>query len=85
MQFVEFFQVSDCRYLQEIEIIFAGIMKIGDVATEGGTPVIVLADAAVEQQVVPPSERTRTFYGLRSHGHLPKAKKTYDPFRSANC
>jgi hypothetical protein len=48
MQFVRFFQVSDCRYLQEIEIIFAGITKIGDVAMEGGTPVIVLADTAVE-------------------------------------
>jgi hypothetical protein len=55
----QFFQVSDWRYLQEIEIIFAGITKIGDVAIESGTPVIVLADAAVEQQVVPPSERTR--------------------------
>jgi hypothetical protein len=76
MQFVQFFQVSDCRYLQAIEIIFAGITKIGDVAMEGGTPVIVLADTAVEQQVVPPSERTRAFYdGLRSHGHLPKPEK----------
>src|SRR5258707_15270466 len=52
MHFVQFFQVKDCRYLQEIEIIFAGITKIGDVAKEGGTPVIVLADTAVEQQVV---------------------------------
>ena len=42
---------------------------------QGGTPVIVLADAAVEQQVVPPSERTRTFYRLRSHGRLPKPEK----------
>jgi hypothetical protein len=75
MQLVQFFQVSDCRYLQEMEIIFAGITKIGDVAIEGGTSVIVLADAAVEQQVVPPSERTRAFYGLRSHGHLPKARE----------
>jgi hypothetical protein len=84
MQFVQFFQVSDCRYLQEIEIIFAGITKIVDVAMEGGTPVIVLADTAVEQQVVPPSERTRAFYSLRSHGHLPKKGKTDEPFRSAN-
>jgi hypothetical protein len=75
MQLVQFFQVSDCRYLQEIEIIFAGITKIGDVAIEGGTPAIVLADAAVEQQVVPPSERTRAFYGLRRHGHLPKGRE----------
>jgi hypothetical protein len=76
MQFVQFFQVSDCRYLQAIEIIFAGITKIGDVAMEGGTPVIVLADTAVEQQVVPPSERARAFYdGLRSHGQLPKQEK----------
>jgi hypothetical protein len=59
MQFVQFFQVKDCRCLQEIEIIFAGITKIGDVAKEGGTPVIVLTDTAVEQQVVPPSERAR--------------------------
>jgi predicted secreted protein len=29
MQFVQFFQVSDCRDLQEIEIIFAGVAKIG--------------------------------------------------------
>ena len=42
---------------------------------QGGTPVIVLADAAVEQQVVPPGERTRAFYRLRSHGHLPKIMK----------
>ena len=64
MQFVQFFQVSDCRDLQEIEIIFAGVTKIGDVTIEGGTPAIVLADTALEQQVVPPSERTRAFYGL---------------------
>ncbi|MCP3392822.1 hypothetical protein NLM27_29150 [Bradyrhizobium sp. CCGB12] len=75
MQFIQLFQVGDCGYLQEIEILFAGIAKIGDVAVEGGTPVVVLADAAVEQQVVSPSERTRTFSGLRTHGHLPKAKK----------
>jgi hypothetical protein len=31
---------------------------MGDVAMEGGTPVIVLADTAVAQQVVPPSECT---------------------------
>ena len=34
MQFVEFLQVSDRCYLQLIEIIFAGITKIGDVARE---------------------------------------------------
>jgi hypothetical protein len=49
MQFVQLFQVSDGRYLQQIEIIFAGIAKIGYVAKKGGTPVIVLADAATEQ------------------------------------
>jgi hypothetical protein len=75
MQFVQLFQVSDRRYLQEIEIIFAGIAKIGDVPKEGGTPVIVLADTTMEQQVVPPSERTCAFYGLRSHGHLPKVRE----------
>jgi len=32
MQFVQYLQVMDCRYLQAIEIMFAGIMKIGDVA-----------------------------------------------------
>jgi hypothetical protein len=32
VQFVQLFQVSYCRYLQELEIIFAGITKIGDVA-----------------------------------------------------
>jgi len=75
MQFVQFFQVSDCRDLQEIEIIFARVMNIADVAIEGGTSAIVLADAAVEQQVVPPSERTRAFHSLRSHGHLLKPEK----------
>jgi hypothetical protein len=85
MQFVQLPQVCDCRYLHEIEIIFAGITKIGDVAIEGGTPVIVLADTAVEQQVVPPSEGARAFYSLRSHGHLQKSeRKTDEPFRSAN-
>jgi len=54
MQFVQLFQVSDRRYLQEIEIIFAIIAKIGDVARESGTPVIVLTDTTMEQQVVPP-------------------------------
>jgi hypothetical protein len=48
MPFVQFFQVSDCRDLQEFEIIFSGMPKIGDVAIEGGTPVIVLAHTAVE-------------------------------------
>src|SRR6478609_1789925 len=85
MQFVQFFQVTDCRYLQEIEIIFAGITKTGDVAIEGGTPAIVLADTAVEQQVVPPSERARAFCGWRSHGHLPKGREGLSSrFRSAN-
>ncbi|MDA9438790.1 hypothetical protein XH98_06580 [Bradyrhizobium sp. CCBAU 51745] len=85
MQFVQFLQVSDCRYLQETEIIFCGIRKIGDVAIEGGTPSIVLADVVVSQQVVPPSKRTGAFYGLRTHVHLPKdQRKTDDPFRSAN-
>jgi hypothetical protein len=75
MQFVQFFQVSDCRYLQAIEIIFAGITKVDDVAMEGGTPDIVLADIAVEQQVVSPSERTRAFYAGLGHGHLPTPEK----------
>src|SRR5689334_757771 len=85
MQFVQLFQVSDCRYLQQIKIIFAGLTKIRDVAVEGGTPVIVLADAVVTQKVVTPSECTRTLCGLRSHGHLPIAqKKTNNRFRSAS-
>jgi hypothetical protein len=42
------FQVSDCRYLQEIEVIFTGIAKISDVTIERGTPVIVFSDIAVE-------------------------------------
>jgi hypothetical protein len=75
MQFVQLFQVSDRRYLQEIEVIFAGFAKMGDVAKEGDAPVIVLADTTMQQQVVPPSERTRAFYGLRSHGHLPKVRE----------
>jgi hypothetical protein len=44
--------------LQESEIIFAGVMKIG---VEGRTPAIVLADTVVEEHVVPPSESTRAF------------------------
>jgi hypothetical protein len=68
MQFVEFLQISDCRYLQETEIILAGTTKIGDVTIEGGAPAVVLADTAMEQQVVPPSERTRAFCDLRNHG-----------------
>jgi hypothetical protein len=75
MELVQFSQVSDCGYLQEIEIIFAGVTNVGDVTIEGRTPAIVLIDIAVSQQVVPPSERTCTFYGLRSHGHLPKIEK----------
>jgi hypothetical protein len=47
LQFVQFFQVYDCGDLQDIEIIFAGITKIVDVAIESGTPAIVLVDTAV--------------------------------------
>jgi hypothetical protein len=84
MQFVQFSQVSDCGYLQEIEIIFAGVTNVGDVTIEGRTPAIVLIDIAVPQQVAPPSERTCTFYGRRSHGHLPSfLRKNDQPFRSA--
>jgi hypothetical protein len=75
MQFVKVFQVSDRRYLQEIEITLAGITKVSDVAIQGGTPVIVLTDTTVEQQVVPPSKRTCAFYRLRSHSHLPKIRE----------
>src|SRR5215208_2756723 len=71
VQLVQVSQVSDCSYLQQSEIVFAGITKIGDVAMEGRTPVIVLADAAVAQQVTAPSECTRSLYGPRSHRHLP--------------
>jgi hypothetical protein len=71
MQLVQVLQISDCSYLQASEIVFAGTTKMGDVAMEGGTPVIVLADTAVAQQVVPPSECTRALYGRKSHGHLP--------------
>src|SRR3954454_14592143 len=44
VQFVQALQVSDCGYLQEIEIEIAGIAKIGEETMAGGTPVIVLAD-----------------------------------------
>jgi hypothetical protein len=85
MQFVQLFQVGDCGYLQETEITYAGITKIGDVAMKRGSPVIVLGDTRVAQQVVPPSERTRAFFCLRSHGHLSKRqRKTGASFRSAN-
>ena len=48
VQFVEALQVAGCGYLQGIEIEVAGITKIGEVTMEGGTPVIVLPDAAVD-------------------------------------
>jgi hypothetical protein len=70
VQFVQALQVTDCGYLQEIEIEIAGITKIGEITMEGGTPMIVLADTAVDEQVVPPGERARTFCGLKSHEHL---------------
>jgi hypothetical protein len=70
VQFVQALQVTDCGDLQEIEIEIAGLTKIGEVTMDGGTPVIVLADTTVEQQVVPPGERARTFCGLISHEHL---------------
>jgi hypothetical protein len=70
VQFVQALQVADCGYLQGIEIEVTGITKISEVTTEGGAPVIVLADTAVDQQVVPPGERARTFCGVRSHKHL---------------
>lgn len=77
MQFVQLFQVGDCRYLQTTEIIFAGITKIGDVAMKRGTPVVIFVDTAVEQQAVSPSERARAFYdGLRRDGAPPKARET---------
>jgi hypothetical protein len=63
MQLVQVSQVSDCSYLQESEIVFAGTTKMGDVAMEGGTPVIVLADTAVAQQVVPPGEELSLNFG----------------------
>jgi len=58
MQFVKLFQVSHRRYLQTIEVIFAG--KIGDVTQEGSAPVIVFSYIAMDQQVAPPSERACT-------------------------
>jgi hypothetical protein len=75
MQLVQFFQVSDCGDLEEIEIISASVTNVGDVSIESRTPAIVLIHIAVSQQVIPPSECTCTFYGLRSHGHLPKIEK----------
>src|SRR5215467_3373616 len=83
MQFVQLSQISHRRYLQEIEIIFAGITETGDVAIHGGTPTIVLA-TAMQQQVVSPGKCTRNFYSLRSHdAQLLRAKMTDDLFRSA--
>src|SRR5829696_2483985 len=84
MQLVQVSQVSDCSYLQASEIVFTGMPKMGDVAMEGRTPIVVLTDTAVAQQVVPPSECTGSLYGRRSHGHLPIFfRKTDQPFRSA--
>ena len=48
VRFVQALQVTDCGYLQEIEIEIASITKIGEVTMEGGTPVIVLPDTAVD-------------------------------------
>ena len=86
VQFVQALQVTHCGYLQAIEIEIAGITKIGEVTMEGGTPMIVLADTAVDKQVVPPCERARTFCGLRRHEHLTKkrGKKVSPQVRSAN-
>jgi hypothetical protein len=75
MQFVQLFQIGDCGYLQATKITNAGITKISDVAMKSGTPAIVLGDTPVAQQVVPPSERARTFFCMRSHGHLPKDRE----------
>ena len=50
VQFVQALQVADCGYLQDIEIEIAGITKIGEVTMEGGTPMIVLADTAVDRR-----------------------------------
>jgi hypothetical protein len=75
MQSVQILQVSDRCYLQETEIIFAGFAQTGDVAREGSAPVIILADTAMEEHVVPPSECTCTFYGLSSHGRASKNQK----------
>ena len=84
MEFVKPFQVSDGRYLQEIEAIFTGITKIGDVAIKREAPVIVFADTAVKKQVVPPSKRTCSLYRLTGMGTSLSQKKTDVPFRSAN-
>jgi hypothetical protein len=75
MQLVQLFQIGDCGYLQVTEIMYAGITEISDVAMKRGSPVIVLGDTPVAQQVVPPSERARTFFCLRSHRHLPKDRE----------
>jgi hypothetical protein len=49
MQLVQLFQIGDCGYLQQIEIMYAGIRKISDVAMKRGSPVIVLGDTSVAQ------------------------------------
>jgi hypothetical protein len=81
MQFVQIFQVSHCRYLQDIEIIVAGIAKVGDVTIEHGSPAIILPDTAVTQR--------------QANAHAPSMarevmstsqffqRKTDEPFRSA--
>jgi hypothetical protein len=75
MQPVKVFQVGDGSDLQEIETLPAGLLKIADIAKEVGTPRVVLTDTGVDQQVVPPGERTRAFRSWASHMAPPKKQE----------
>jgi hypothetical protein len=57
MQFIQFLQEGDRRYLQEIELILAGFTKIGYVAMEGGTPICGAAYSSAKRM------RTRLLRG----------------------
>jgi hypothetical protein len=84
MQPVKVFQVGDGSDSQEIETLPAGLLKIADIAKEVGTPRVVLTDTGVDQQVVPPGERTRAFRSWASHMAPPKKQERPELFRSAD-
>jgi len=48
--------------------MLSGVIKIVDAAVECATPVIVLADPAVDEHVIAPTEGTRGLHRLEIHG-----------------
>jgi hypothetical protein len=50
--------------LQGIEVTIIGFINTDDITRQCGTPIIILADPGVKQQIVSPSECTRSFHDL---------------------